>query len=769
VTACTQPGCTGTYEDGWCNVCGSPQSPGAGATAASAAAATATGGVSPSAVLGAGMLEARPDSGKTSAMRGQENRESTRTSSARLASTAIGSARTGSRTTRRVGTGSTRLRGYRLGAGLTTVPPVPVADPLQAIMPVAEVPERKRYCASCGGPVGRSRGEVKGRSSGFCPACGAKFNFDPVLTPGELVAGQYEVVGCLAHGGLGWIYLARDRNVSGRWVVLKGLLNADDADAAAAAIAEQRFLAEVEHPLIVEIYNFVVHDDAGYTVMEYVGGKSLKDILKDRRDANNGVVDPLPVDQALAYVLEVLPAFAYLHDHNLLYCDFKPDNIIQQGEGVKLIDMGGVRRVDDDVSAIFGTVGYQAPEVAELGPSVASDIYTIGRTLATLVLDFRGNTSTYVASLPPVADTPVFGTYDSFYRLLAKACAPNPDDRFGSVDEMRVQLLGVLREVVSADRGPGNPATTSSASALFTAPTVDVPERPLMWHELPELEVDPSDPMASFLAGVNVADPVARVTALNKAPERTVEVRLAIAQAAVAANRIDVARTLIGEILADDPWEWRGLWVGGLADLASNDAATAVASFNAVYGQVPGELAPKLALATACEVSGELDVAESLYVVCARSDANYTAPSAFGLTRIRSQRQDLDGVLRSLDLVAPTRGSYPAARLQRARALTRSGRGLPALDDALRSIDGVPLSPAARADLRIEVLEAALGQVHRTNAPMGAQIADVPAQERPLRDALEAAYRERARIADTRDERIALVDRANAVRNWTLW
>ncbi|GAB2602374.1 serine/threonine-protein kinase [Pseudactinotalea suaedae] len=769
MTACTQPGCTGTYEDGWCNVCGSPESSGGGATAASAAAATPTGGASPSAVLGAGMPEARPDSGKTSAMRGPEHRDSTRTSSARLASTAIGSARTGSRTTRRVGTGSTRLRGHRLGAGLTTVPPVPVADPLQAIMPVAEVPERKRYCASCGGPVGRSRGEVQGRSSGFCPACGAKFNFDPVLKPGELVAGQYEVVGCLAHGGLGWIYLARDRNVSGRWVVLKGLLNADDADAAAAAIAEQRFLAEVEHPLIVEIYNFVVHDDAGYTVMEYVGGKSLKDILKDRRDANHGVVDPLPVDQALAYVLEVLPAFAYLHDHNLLYCDFKPDNIIQQGEGVKLIDMGGVRRVDDDVSAIFGTVGYQAPEVAELGPSVASDIYTIGRTLATLVLDFRGNTSTYVASLPPVADTPVFGTYDSFYRLLAKACAPNPDDRFGSVDEMRVQLLGVLREVVSADRGPGNPATTSSASALFTAPTVDVPERPLMWHELPELEVDPSDPMASFLAGVNVADPVARVTALNKAPERTVEVQLAIAQAAVAANRIDVARSLIGEILADDPWEWRALWIGGLADLAGNDAATAVASFNAVYGQVPGELAPKLALATACEVSGELDVAESLYVVCARSDANYTAPSAFGLTRIRSRRQDLDGVLRSLDLVAPTRGSYPAARLQRARALTASGRGLQALDDALRSIDGVPLSPAARADLRIEVLEAALAQVHRTNAPMGAQIADVPAQERPLRDAVEAAYRERARIADTRGERIALVDRANAVRNWTLW
>ena len=64
------------------------------------------------------------------------------------------------------------------------------------------------------------------------------------------------------------IYLAKDRNVSGRWVVLKGLLNTGDADALAATIGEQRFLARVEHPLIVEIYNFVTHDDAGYIVME---------------------------------------------------------------------------------------------------------------------------------------------------------------------------------------------------------------------------------------------------------------------------------------------------------------------------------------------------------------------------------------------------------------------------------------------------------------------------------------------------------------------
>ncbi len=225
------------------------------------------------------------------------------------------------------------------------------------------VPEDKRTCSKCGNDIGRGRDGKPGRTEGFCAQCGQEFSFTPKLQPGDVVGGQYEVAGALAHGGLGWIYLARDRNVSNRWVVLKGLLNSGDPDALAAAIAEQQFLAQVEHPLIVEIYNFVTHEGAGYIVMEYVGGTSLKQILKQRMQANNDAYDPLPVDQALAYILEILPAFQYLHDLGLVYCDFKPDNLIQVGDALKLIDLGGVRRIDDEDSAIYGTVGYQAPEV----------------------------------------------------------------------------------------------------------------------------------------------------------------------------------------------------------------------------------------------------------------------------------------------------------------------------------------------------------------------------------------------------------------------
>ena len=105
-------------------------------------------------------------------------------------------------------------------------------DPPAAIMADAEVPEDKRFCPSAAASrSAASRGGRPGRTEGFCPNCRKPFSFTPKLAPGDLVGGQYEVVGCLAHGGLGWIYLARDRNVSDRWVVLKGLLNSGDADA----------------------------------------------------------------------------------------------------------------------------------------------------------------------------------------------------------------------------------------------------------------------------------------------------------------------------------------------------------------------------------------------------------------------------------------------------------------------------------------------------------------------------------------------------------
>ncbi|WP_190141822.1 serine/threonine protein kinase, partial [Streptomyces glebosus] len=360
----------------------------------------------------------------------------------------------------------------RLGAGLVAVPEVPRPDPRTAVLEHPEVPERKRFCsrADCGAPVGRTRGEEPGRTEGFCAKCGHPYSFVPKLRPGDMVHDQYEVVGCLAHGGLGWIYLATDHAVSDRWVVLKGLLDTGDAEALAVAVSERRFLAELEHANIVRIYNFVEHLDRatgsrdGYIVMEYVGGKSLKDLANERRTPL-GRRDPLPVEQACAYGIEALEALGHLHSRGYLYCDFKVDNAIQQHDQLKLIDMGAVRRMDDHVSPIYGTIGYQAPEIAALGPSVSSDLYTVARTLAVLTFDFQGYTNIFADSLPDPDNIEVFRAYESFYRLLVRATDPDRARRFSSAEEMAEQLTGVLREVVALQSGEPRPAP----STLFGA------------------------------------------------------------------------------------------------------------------------------------------------------------------------------------------------------------------------------------------------------------------------------------------------------------
>ncbi len=727
---CAEPGCTGEIEDGYCNVCGSP-----------------------------GPVESSASSAHVSGVTGRGS-----SLSMKLSSTPIGSARAGlSRPTRRLITATSRVQ--HLGAGITNVPAAPVADPQSAVLADPSVREEKRFCSSCGAPVGRSRDGKPGRTEGFCPKCRTPYSFAPKLHEGDVVGGQYGVVGCIAHGGLGWIYLARDHNVSERYVVLKGLLNTGDVDAFEAAVAERQFLAEVQHPLILEIYNFASFDGAGYIVMEYVGGRSLKQILKDRMDANGGKYDPLPADQAIAYIIEILPAFSYLHSQGLIYCDFKPDNVIQAGDSITLIDLGGVRRVDDDQSAIYGTVGYQAPEVAEVGPSVAGDIFTVGRTLAVLAMEFRGYQSTYVAELPPVDDTPLFQRYDSLYRALDKATATNPDDRFQSADEMRDQLLGVLREVVAVDTGIAA-AAHSNPSSLFGAPTGGGAD--LSWTDLPALRIDRSDPSATWLAGVSVADGAQRLQVLEQAPEQTVEVQLAKARAAIDAAIFPVADEVVNDVLTDNPWEWRAVWLSGLAALARSDFESAATSFNTVLGQVPGELAPKLALALACEQTGASDLAEQLYAVCAATDANYVAPAAFGLARTREQSGDAAGSLQALDLVAPTSAAYVAARRRRADLLTSAAPGLDDLSAAAASIANIAMDPRDRLMILVRILTAAITEVERSGDQPQTTISGVAATEPDLRSGAERAYRDLATLTSDRAERIQLVDAANSVRPRTL-
>lgn len=642
------------------------------------------------------------------------------------------------------------------------------------------VAESKRFCGACERPVGRGRDGAPGRTEGFCPNCGARFSFAPKLSAGDLVGGQYEVVGCLAHGGLGWIYLATDRNVGNRWVVLKGLLNSGDLDAMAAAVAEKRFLAEVEHPSIVKIFNFVEHAGpdgvaVGYIVMEFVGGTSLKQILRDRRDTDGGY---LPVPQAIAYILEMLPALGYLHSLGLAYCDFKPDNVMQTDEQLKLIDLGAVIAMDDQDSAIYGTIGYQAPEIAATGPTVATEVYTVGRTLAVLIMHVPQQGGHFGALPGPDAE-PLLTRYDSLHRFLLRATDADPEARFASMEEVADQLTGVLREVLSADDAvprPGMSAYFGPPRAVFGV-GVDAAVAPQdVVAGLPVPLVDPSDSGAALLATTAGTTPgelerafADGLRSVVTGRGESVEIPLRLVRAALDTGDPAEAERRLTELADRLPGDWRLAWYRGQARLLARDFAAARAEFDAVYTALPGEPAPKLALAAVAELTADGGAAARYYDTVWRTDRSFAA-AVFGLARMRRRAGDRDGAVAALDQVDPSSSLYTDARVAAVDALLAE-RG-PAelteavLRDAGGRVDALALDSKRRgAQVRMRVLDAALAWLDGGRAVTNhVPLLGVPFDQEGVRTGLERCFRHLARETEDMWARFELVDRANAIR-----
>ncbi len=206
--------------------------------------------------------------------------------------------------------------------------------------------------------------------------------------------------------------------------------------------------------------------------------------------------------------------------------------------------------------------------------------------------------------------------------------------------------------------------------------------------------------------------------------------------------------------------------------MATDDWTTAQASFNAVCQQVPGELAPKLALAVACERGGVPDVAEGLYDTCAQTDAAYVAPASFGMARVRAMRGDTRAAVAALDQVPSSSRGFVESRQVRADVLLASPQhDLALLDEAMRTVESVPMDRTSQARYTVRILREALevvlaGPAARRGA--GRTVGSHEATEPGLRAALEQTLRSLARDTPTLEERIDLVNQANAVRSWTL-
>jgi serine/threonine-protein kinase PknG len=791
VTPCSDNQCPGTVMDGFCDVCGmAPQAEAAvpePAPPEPASAGVAPGAPSldipaPAGLAGAGGTGAVSGAMPATPPSGSGPRISMPSQGLGTPSTPSGrvSARTGA---------SSSARGM-LGAGMVHMPIVPYRDPATAVMENPEVPEKDRFCGNCQDPVGRSREGRPGRTEGFCRSCGHRFSFTPKLKPGDRVQGQYEVLGCLAHGGLGWIYLARDLNVDNRWVVLKGLLNTGDLDAYQGAAAERAFLAGVEHPNIVKIYNFVRHPDpvtgvdSGYIVMEYVGGKSLKELLVDRRSVGDGS-EVLPLAQVIAYGLEVLRALGYLHGQGLLFCDFKPDNVIQSEEVIKLIDLGGVRRLDDDVSPVYATPGYRVPEdeLRDPGPMVSSDLYTVGRALAVLSFKFSFHND-YPHQLPPRRSIPLLAEHESFARFLSRATDREPARRFADAGDMAEQLTGVLREVLATQDGVARPAASTlfgperffaaGPGALGEADRLlDPPQADAAAAMLPVPLVAEDDDAADLLAGFAEMDPADLLQTLRVISESTPETRLMQAWALIRLGEAAQADQVLDEAFAKSPQDWRISWYRALLAMRVGDAEDARRRFDALYDYLPGEVAPKLGLALACELGG-LDGARYFETVWV-TDNTYVS-AAFGLARTRlDMRHDRGEAVRVLDSVPQLSSLYlpaqQAAISARIVGADRVGGQVSEEDlrDAAHRLQRLDLGGELHHRIASRVLHAALEWWEAGGRPASeAPLLSGAFTEEGIREDLEESYRGLARYVSDLQERYALIDQANAIRPTTL-
>lgn len=280
-----------------------------------------------------------------------------------------------------------------------------------------------------------------------------------MLSKGQKINDRYEIVKSIGEGGMANVYLANDKILDRKVAikVLRGDLSADEKFVRRFQ-REALSVSNLSHPNIVEVYDVGEEDGQYYIVMEYIEGKTLKQLLNKR--------ESLTLTEVIDIMTQLTDGIAHAHESYIIHRDIKPQNIMIEDDGkIKITDFGIAMALNatqiTQTNSVMGSVHYLPPEQASgKGATIKGDIYSLGilmYELLTGTVPFKGDNAVEIAlkhmkdKIPSVRkQNPAIP--QSVENIILKAAAKNPRNRYETAREMHEDLVTCLSEEHANDK-----------------------------------------------------------------------------------------------------------------------------------------------------------------------------------------------------------------------------------------------------------------------------------------------------------------------------